>query len=308
MSWETRDYNRPTYTGSYGAGEGGGGGRRVLGGWQGGKSVVSWLLIINLVVFVLDSILIGSRRASFLAPYEFGHFSIEKGLYGFQLWRVVTYQFLHGGLLHIFFNMLALYYFGPMLEHWWGRARFLAFYLICGVGSIALYTGLAYIPGLLGVGIETKLVGASGCVFGVLVGAAIIAPKQTVHLIFPPIPMQIRTMAKIFLGIAVFSVVVGSANDGGEAGHLGGAAIGFLLMKAPVLLHWAKPRGTRTKPTFAERRSDRKAQREAERQAAMEREVDRILSKVKEDGMHSLTEKEKRTLQRATAEQQKRAG
>ncbi len=293
MAWQDRDYNRE-------------GGSTSFGSRLSGHSVVKWLLIINVVVFLLDAIFSGSQRASALSLSELGYFSVQKGIYDFQIWRWFTYQFLHAGIFHIFFNMLALYYFGPMIENYWGRRRFLAFYLLCGVGGALLVTILSFVPGLLNVNADTGLVGASGCIFGLLVGAAMIAPKQMVMLLIPPIPMQLRTLALVFLGIAVLSVLAGSHNAGGEAGHLGGAVIGFLLMKFPRTLGFADGVG-KSMANWRVNRLRASAQREQQQASKLDTEVDRILAKVKEKGLHSLTEKEKKSLQSATDRERRSA-
>jgi membrane associated rhomboid family serine protease len=133
--------------------------------------------------------------------------------------------------------MLALYYFGPMIERYLGSRRYLAFYLICGVSGAVMYLLLLYahILNLL----PLPMVGASAGILGVLIAAARVAPNTTVMLLFPPIPMRLRMMAWIFVGIAVITVLQNGQNAGGEAGHLGGAAMGFLLIQRPQLLNFA---------------------------------------------------------------------
>ncbi len=280
-------------------------------GFGGGRwSMVTWLMIINAAVFMLDSVLLGSRRGTLLSPSLWGHFSIDRALDHWQVWRFFSYQFIHAGLLHIFFNMLALYFFGRQIENWWGSKRFLAFYLLCGVCGAFIYTALWFIPGLLGSPAEMPLVGASGSVFGILVASAVLFPRQQVMLLFPPIPMTMRTMAMIFLGIAVLSVVVGAGNAGGEAAHLGGALLGWFLVKHPNLLNFADgapgTSGTLGNSRggilqrWSERRRERQAQRRAATETARQAEMDRILDKVKEKGLHSLTDREKRLLQSET--------
>ncbi len=298
MSWQDRDYsNEEQYRQMHS--------RPAFGSRLTGSSVVTWLLVANVIIFLLDNILTYSTRAASLSPSLHGHFSVEKAIYQFQVWRFLTYQFLHADLLHIFFNMLALYFFGPMVEKWWGSARFLAYYLICGIGSVIIFTILAYFPDLLGPNpLQSGLVGASGCIFGVLVAAAMVAPNQRVMLLFPPIPMKMRTLVLVFLGIAVLSVIVGSVNAGGEAAHLGGAAMGFLLMKQPILLGFTKMFDAASRSRRKNERQQRANEREAQRQRDHEAEVDRILVKVKEHGLQSLTEKEKKALQRETDRKQ----
>jgi hypothetical protein len=124
-------------------------------------------------------------------------------------------------------------------------------------------------------------------------------------LLFPPVPMSMRTLALILLGIAVLTLVVGAPNAGGQAAHLGGAALGALLVKRAHWLDWADgfhvPRGQGLKKKL-ERVQQARRQRD-------EKEVDRILDKVKEHGIQSLTRSEKKTLNRATErEREKRAG
>lgn len=259
-----------------------------------GKSVVTYLLIINCVIFVLDGILSqGSRVPEWMSPSLLGYFSVEKALLGGQVWRFVTYQFLHLGFMHVVFNMIGLYFFGPMMEQWWGSRRFLAFYLLCGVAG-ALPMALLVAAGVFPAGVG--LVGASGALYGILIGAATLYPNQQVQLLIPPIPMKLRTMAFVFLGISLFSVLAG-ANDGGNAAHLAGAALGFFLVKRPGLLNWADRMSPEAiQAGYTKGRYEKKVKKE---QATRE-EVDRILSKVSEKGLQSLSSREKKILQQDT--------
>lgn len=295
MSSENRDYMRDEAR-RYGGGGG-------LGARMAGQSMVKWLLIINVVIFVWDSIFISATRGGMLALVPWCYFSVDKVIYSGQVWRFVTYQFMHADFFHVLFNMIGLYFFGPMLERWWGSKRFLAFYLLCGISGAVVATVLGLIPGLNILPTMAPLVGASGSIFGILVGCAVLYPNQRVQLLFPPIPMSMRTMAMVFLGIAAVSVIAGSANAGGEAAHLGGALLGFLLVKNPGTLNWAD----RFSPSaiqsgINEGRYEKKVKKEAD----LEAEVDRILAKVQQQGLQSLSKKEKKTLNDATAS--KRAG
>lgn len=301
MAWHERDYNQENL-GGFG-GRGGGGGASI-GGRLSGASVVMWLLGINAVVYLLDGVLSSGARTQGISPYDWGNFNLEQGIYGLQLWRLVTYQFLHHGFMHVLFNMIGLYFFGPMLEKWWGSRRFLAFYLLCGVSGAAVMTLLSFVPGLLMVGPQTTLVGASGSVFGILAGAAVLFPHMRVMLLFPPIPMSMRVMALMFMGLAFLSVMAGTPNAGGEAAHLGGALLGFLLVKYPRSLDWAD----RFSPSAIQDGMNKgRFERKKKREAAGQEEVNRILDKVREKGIASLTRKEKNTLN-AETERQNRAG
>jgi membrane associated rhomboid family serine protease len=208
-------------------------------------TVTMWLIVINFAVALIDSILVRWLGRYYVvqlpwgsipfAPLNFwGHFSVAYAIWAGQVWRFITFQFLHAGLGHLLVNMLMLYFFGPLVEAYLGRRRFLAFYLICGiagpVGYMVLWaasaTGMtnliqtAYVP----------LVGASAGLFGILIAAAHIAPDATV-LIYGIFPMKLRAMAWVMLLIAVYTVFTSGHNAGGEAAHLGGAVIGWLLIR-----------------------------------------------------------------------------
>ena len=291
---------------------GGGGFGGGMGGRGPGHSVTTWLLIINCAVFVIDGVLGSARRGGVLAPYVWGNFNVDQAIYGGQVWRFLTYQFLHHGLFHILFNMIGLYFFGPLMERWWGRRRFLAFYLLCGSSGAVLYSLLAiFTPGVIidpaqaelarAAGVVIGLVGASGALFGILAGCAVLFPHQRVQLLIPPIPMSMRMMALVFLGISFLSVISGSDNAGGDAAHLGGAILAFFLVRNPRWLNWAdrvSPGDMAGSVRGGVQRS--RQQKTAERQRATEQEVDRILAKVSDSGLNSLTKKEKRTLNEAS--------
>lgn len=191
-------------------------------------SVTAWLIAINVAVYVLD--VLTDRTLA-----HFGWFSAGAVVYGMQFWRFITFQFLHASPSHLFFNMLSLYFFGQMIEGYLGPRRYLAFYLICGIGGGLLFL-IFWRMQVLHVDAGVPLVGASAGIFGVLIAAARIAPNTTVMLMFPPIPMRLKTLALIFLGIAVFTVFEHGYNAGGEAAHLGGAAVGAALIARPQVL------------------------------------------------------------------------
>jgi membrane associated rhomboid family serine protease len=196
-------------------------------------SVNSWLIAINVAVFVLDQITGGQLTL-------LGYFSVTKAIFGFEIWRFITLQFLHVGVQHILFNMIALFFFGPLVEQVLGARRYLAFYLLSGVASGAFYV-LLWATNILVYDPHTPLMGASGSIFGVLIAAAMIAPNVTVMLDFF-IPMKLRTLAWVLLGIAVFTVVRNGPNAGGEAAHIGGAIAGYCMIQFPWLLNWTNYR------------------------------------------------------------------
>jgi len=308
MSFENRDYYRED-RGGFGGGGGGGFQSRVRMG-----SVTMYLLVAIAVVFLIDSVFHGAMRAGGFTLGKWGALTLEEGVYGYQIWRFVTFQFFHGGFLHILFNAIGLYFFGPLLEQWWGSRRFLAFYLLCGVIAGVLYALLAmFAPGVLfppeviqsGAYRGVSLVGASGGLFGILAGAAVLFPHMKVMLLIPPIPMTLRTMALIFLGLAFMTVVLGGNNSGGQAAHLGGALMGFILVKKPSWLNWADRLSSpgQASASMRDKFEQAKHDREQRRRREQQQEVDRILDKVRDKGLQSLSESEKKVLQRETDRQ-----
>jgi len=288
----------------------------------------TWLIAANIAVFVLDILTRGllSRFGNFNTADAFFFIANTTAgpqtIFGLQFWRFVTFQFLHAGLLHIFFNMLALWIFGPLVEARMGFKRYAAFYLVCGVFGAIMYLVLnlagtvffpnTHIPGLLFHNPHTPLVGASAGVFGVLMAAAYYRPNDQIVLLFPPIPLKIRTFAYGYVVIAALSLLLGAPNAGGEAAHIGGAIAGYFFVRRSHLLHDFFDVFGRTPPPPDSPRARRRAEKgERLRKAARaggpsDAEIDRILAKVATEGLQSLTPAEKRTLERAS--QDKRRG
>ncbi|HEY8990838.1 MAG TPA: rhomboid family intramembrane serine protease [Luteolibacter sp.] len=257
--------------------------------------VTKWLLIANAAVFILDWLVL--RRAL----ERFGAFTIETAVFQGRIWEFLTFQFLHASPMHLLANSMGLYFFGPWMERWWGARRFLAFYLLCGVAGAAFFS-LLVLFGLLPDGTLTGLVGASAGIYGILAGVAMVAPDLRVALLFPPVEMSMRQLAIVVLAIAAGSVLFRlGGNEGGEAGHLGGAILGFLLVKFPGLLGkgWSlRPKVIRP-AAFA--RQEPKLRPRTRVDLAGQDEVDRILDKISREGIHSLTQEERDRL-RAAAE------
>jgi membrane associated rhomboid family serine protease len=266
-------------------------------------SFTTWLIGINAAVFVAGAL--APRFGSLLNSY--GNFSTGSLIQHLEFWRVITFQFLHANLLHMALNMFGLWVFGRMVEEYLGFKRYAALYLVCGIfgavaylilnglGLLAAYFGMTEIPLLLYNSKSTPLVGASAGVFGVIMASAFIAPNAIIQLIFPPVTLKLRTVAYVYVGIAAFNLIVGGNNAGGDAAHLGGAAAGYFFIRNSHLL----------RDFFDVFTDSRKAS--AARKVESERgEIDRILSKVKDNGLQSLSESEKRALRRAT-ERQRRA-
>lgn len=295
------------------------------------RSCNTWLILINVAIFVIQAITMRTVQSP-NGPvaegfgqwlYMSGFFSSDKLLHRLEFWRVISFQFLHSGVLHIALNMLGLYMFGRLVEQHLGPRRYLAFYIVCGIfgavlyfllnlgGTVAMkYFNMSAIPGLLFNDMTTPLVGASAGVFGVMLAAAHLEPKMEV-IAFPiPIPMKLRTLVYVYLGLATLNLVFGrylswfplinTYNAGGDAAHLGGAIAGAFFIRRIHLLRdfW---------DVWNDSRKERRAARNEREQAARRQEIDRILDKVRVSGLHSLTDREKNTLREET-DLKRRAG
>jgi len=260
--------------------------------------VVKWLLIINLGLFVLDLFLVTPDGAKPIR--QFGAFSIQSAVFGFQIWEFVTFQFIHGSLLHVLFNCLGIFFFGPWMERWWGSQKFLIYYLLCGVGGAVFYMLLVFLGVLPGNDLQSNLVGASAGLYGIFIGVAVIAPNLRVSLLFPPIELSMRNLAIALLAISAVSVIFRfGGNEGGEAGHLGGALIGFLIMRYPHLLgaQFVENHAPARKvvPQVLSKLSPR-----SEVEINQDSKVDQILDKISRDGFQSLTQAERDFLQKVS--------
>lgn len=300
MGSDNRDYFRQEARRYGGGGIGGG---RVPGVSANLPPMTLWLLVINVGVFLVDSVLTGSSRGNWASPNWVGRFSAEQGILGFQAWRIVTYQFLHAGFLHLLFNMIGLWIFGRLMEQWWGSKRFLAFYLLCGVGGGLLFAAASAFPAIAFITPATPLVGASGCVLGCVAGCMMKYGREQIGFMFIPITFTILMLGGAYIFLDALEVLAGGRSAGSAVAHLGGAIFGFLLVKNARWLDWAdRVSPSAIKTGINEGRYEKKRQAEA----AAEAEVDRILAKVADKGLQSLTKKEKKAMNQATAS--KRAG
>ncbi len=237
------------------------------------------------------------------------YFSPSTGLTGGEVWRFLGFQFLHADLSHLMFNMIGLYFFGPIVERYLGGKRYLAFYLLCGACGAFLYLllnagGIAAsmmfgpdfrIPGLLFNNPFTPLVGASAGVFGVIMAGAFLVPNLQVLLFFV-LPMRLATLAYALVAVAIVTILMQGRNAGGEAAHLGGAIAGFYLVRHHHLLHDLLDKLGRFDPSsdqfFLRRHGGRRPTDLAE--------VDRVLDKIQRSGLASLSERERKVLRNAS--------
>ncbi len=257
-------------------------------------SITTWLIVINIIVYVLMFL---------LQPYVWnaGILTLNQAYGRLEVWRLITFQFLHDptSLMHIGFNMLGLWIFGPMVEQYLGGKKYLAFYLVCGLFGGLLFIILNFI-GFLNIPPDMPLVGASAGVFGVIVACAKIAPNNEIMLLFPPIPMKMKTFAYGYVAIAFFSLLIGTRNAGGEAAHVGGAIAGyFFIRKSHLLSDFFDVFGDSREP---KNKSNKKSalRNYKNTNGPHPDEIDVILDKVNKKGFASLSEKDKKKLREAS--------
>lgn len=201
------------------------------------------IILINVFVMIMTSLNGDFMYETFSLFYPTSPF--------FKPWQIITHMFMHGGFWHLFFNMYTLFIFGSVLERMWGPKKFLLFYFVTGLGAALLHTGVQFLQmqsymaeaaGGSAVAMQaihalkmTPTVGASGAIYGVLIGYAMLFPDSVLTLIFPPISLKAKWFVVIF---AAIELVTGVFNMGGgiaHFAHLGGMLFGWLL-----ILYWKK--------------------------------------------------------------------
>lgn len=245
---------------------------------------VTRLLFANAAIYLLQMSLPAITRDFALIP--------ALGLY--RPWTFITYMFLHGGLGHIFFNMLALFFFGPRLEERLGSRAFLAMYFASGITGGLL--SLLFTP-------NVAIIGASGAVFGVMFGFAKFWPRHQI-LIWGILPIEARWLVIILTGMALFSGFGGRGGGIAHFAHLGGFLGAWLYLKVLEVRspsrQWqrkvsvAKPRVETTTTAL-----DRWKQiRRDDLHPVNRDELDRVLDKISATGLSSLSVGEREFLER----------
>lgn len=204
--------------------------------------VIKYLMIANVAVLVLQ-VLAQKNLPGYPATaggITYGNFDVVTWWFAAwprrfwtegPIWQPFTYMFLHADLMHIAFNMLALWMFGSPLAAVWGERRFLRFYLTCGVGAGFIIVLWPLIPALLGFGAPSSFyfptLGASGAVFGVLLAYSLTWPDRTIMLLFPPMPVKAIYFIPFILGL---ELLFGASNVS-SIGHLGGVLVGWVVFR-----------------------------------------------------------------------------
>ena len=183
--------------------------------------IIKQLMIANAVVFMFQQVSPMATYHASVIPIEFW----QKG----HLWQPFTYMWLHAGFGHILMNMLMLWMFGSQLAMAWGPKRFLRFYLICGVGAGLMIATYPYLMmSIHPEGLVTHTLGASGAVYGVLLGYSLTWPDRTIMLIFPPVAFRAIWLIP---GLFFMSMMFQSGQNISHIGHLGGVIVGWIYLR-----------------------------------------------------------------------------
>lgn len=193
------------------------------------------LLYVNIVMFLATLVNPVFMKETFSMAFPLAT--------GFRWWQPLTHMFMHDGWMHIIFNMYSLVIFGMVVERVLGTRKFIIFYLVTGFGAVLLHFGVEYLQAQALVAanpdVDPQLIynripgvlGASGAVYGVLVGFAMLYPEARLTLIFPPITLSAKWWVAIFIGIELFTGIAGTSMGIAHFAHLGGALFGFLLIR-----------------------------------------------------------------------------
>jgi membrane associated rhomboid family serine protease len=263
--------------------------------------VIRTIIAINVTIFILQAIIgniqVGGQSINRIIV-NYLAFDPSLGTAITQPWRFVTYMFLHGGGFHLLFNMLWLWWLGRSVEQAIGPRSFSVLFFGAGIGGAFFHILFSFLYG------TTFVIGASGAVFGVMVAFAYMYPRAPIMLIFLP-PIEARF---VIAGLIAFDILFIGAGDGvARLVHLGGAGIGYLLIKAhtrghdlskyvrPIERLWTespkkkKPKKPKNKTMYSV--SDVEIVEETDQS-----ELDQILEKISKEGYDGLTAEEKRKL------------
>ncbi len=251
-----------------------------------GPGAVGTILLFTISAFVLQS----------FNPEMISNLSlVSQDVFDGQIYRCFTYMLLHGGMGHIFFNMWGLYLFGNILEQRIGTQRFYMLYLISGLSGAALwliFNRYSIAP----------CIGASGAVFGIMVATALFYPDMRIMLLFPPIPMKMKTFAFAYAAIEIFLEFGGGDGNVAHIVHLGGFIGGYAYVKILYGSHvWGIGSLFKKKPKHALYDRDQYILFPNPEKVSQE-ELDRLLDKISADGINSLSDDEMDTLRRAREE------
>ncbi|MFP4609649.1 MAG: rhomboid family intramembrane serine protease [Thiohalophilus sp.] len=193
--------------------------------------VVPALLILNGLLFLLEMTTGGRQLIELFAlwPPDSGSGAgmFDGAAPGFQIWQLVTYSFLHGGMFHLLVNMYGLWLFGSRMEMVWGSKAFLIYYFVCVIGAALVQLIVAS----QGSGPAYPTIGASGGVFGLLLAFGLTFPNERLMLLFPPVEMSAKWFVLIYGAVELYFGVTGSMAGVAHFAHLGGMLFGYVLIR-----------------------------------------------------------------------------
>ncbi len=277
----------------------------MFGGFSFFPPMIRMLMVVNglmfLTVEVLGRFTIDGYPLSQFFHYYLGLMPVG---YGFYPWQLVTYQFMHAGLMHLVFNMFGLWMFGMEIEHIWGSRKFLSYYLICGV--VAGLFQLALAPILEPSQGIAPTVGASGAIYGVLIAFGMLFPDRYIYLYFlVPVKAKYFIAGLILLGV----LAVGDAGNVANLAHLGGALAGYFYIlydqrRVPFARFFEQTRwkmrqrsaGGDPEEVVEAKFFDIRTGRKKEEPPTAQQRIDEILDKISRSGYQNLTEDEKKIL------------
>lgn len=281
-----------------------------FGGGMGITPAVKGLLIANVAVFLLQNLTNSGRASGMGFIDQWGVFNTEVAVYQLQVWRFVTYMFLHFDFSHIFLNMFGLWMFGTQIEARWGQKSFLIFYFVCGLGGSVLYA----LFDLIGVGGGGIMLGASGAVFGILLAYGMTFPNNIILIGFI-IPMKAKYAVMLFGLIELMATASGSGDGVAHLAHLGGMVAGFIFMAwtMPSVRQQAAASNLGVGGIWRRFQTKRKmrvvppqdkagnggAQGKTPPKSADQQRIDAILDKISREGLQSLSDEEQEILRRA---------
>ncbi|MDI6766875.1 MAG: rhomboid family intramembrane serine protease [Bacteroidota bacterium] len=280
-----------------------------FGGFKFFPTVIKALLISNVGIFFFTSFFglfsIQGLPLSAIINMIFPLYPLGEG---FEIWQIFTYMFMHGGFMHLFFNMFALWMFGMELENSWGSRKFFVYYMMCGLG--AGLTNLFIAPIF---GPTAPTVGASGAVYGILLAFGILYPDRPIFL-YLLLPIRAKYFVIVYMLLELYAGVTGTQDGIAHFAHLGGAAVGLiylLLERYGYSIDKFFPRsgfryvggGKSASGGYEYTSSDRRNVSDAnffdihdEDDRINQARIDEILDKINQNGYQSLTEEEKKIL------------
>lgn len=247
---------------------------------------VRGLIIANAVVFLL-------QKTVFTGPWFLETFAFSPAGAADQWWSFATYMFVHGGLLHLAFNMLMLFFFGPAVEGRMGAKGFAVYYFVCGMGGAIFSFAVSLLTPVM------PFVGASAAVFGVSLAFAMHWPNAPIYVFPLPVPIKAKWLV-IFLATINLLAAITSAQDGvAHLAHLGGFLFGFIFLKSEASLRRQASAAVRRSPRLVRSPPAHRAEQPQEKEPSqpgrseIQAELDRVLDKISESGLDSLTPEER---------------